>query len=144
MDGSALYDPSWHPITKLAWFVAMPPLGFVPGQKLEEALGELAGTAELRPAVLSLVSLAKHFDDVGMPEAAERLLSAARTMIPALELGRDDEAERARDERKKQTAVFQRFQGQAQAPSTAPRFGVPAKAGSIRVADLQSRGRRLA
>lgn len=143
MEGSALYDPSWHPISKLAWFVAMPPLGFVPRQKLEEALGELAGTAELRPAVLSVVSLAKHFDDVGMPEAAERLLAAARTMIPALELGRDDDAERARDERTKQAAVFQRFQGQAEG-ATAPRYGARGQAGSIKVAALQSLGRRLA
>lgn len=141
VDAPSRDEPEWHPISKLAWFVAYPPAGANFEPKLERALEELANTSELRPAVLSLVSLAKHLEETGEVTGAERILAAARRMIPALEAGRDAAAALAQDQRRAHTATFRRFRGEEESV-TAPRYGEPPTQGTFKVASVLGRGPR--
>jgi hypothetical protein len=116
--------------------------------RVASALEKLFEASELRSAVLTLVSLAKHFEDRGHVAVAEGLLNVAATATSALDAQGEESAQLSDELTAMTTAVFASFQAE-EVLKAAPvvrsaKYGRTAAPGTISVGSLNSLGRRRA
>jgi hypothetical protein len=132
---------SFHPIAKTVYLSLAPVdggkyvLGAGTRQRIISDLEALAGTPELRFAVISLVSLAKHLEDAGHKSAAEGVLEvAASATLSLVDLG-TMQREAAQEEREKTLTHFAAFCAR-EMTKVAPKQDAKPKPGSISLASL--------
>ena len=116
--------------------------------RVASALEKLFDSPDLRPAVLSLVSLAKHFDDRGHRAVAAGLLEVATTATMSLGTQGSEAAQLAHELGAMTTEVFASFRDEDVAKAApvvrSEKYGRTAEPGTISVSSLSSLGRRRA
>lgn len=112
-------------------------------EQVSRALMALFKSPELRPAVVTLISMAKGLEDNGSVKAADQLLRIAGTSTKALQSLGASAAKLAEDLGELTKARFAAFSGTSVARA-APKQGAAAEPGTVTVAALHAHKPRRA
>lgn len=120
-----------HPILEQAALSLDQQDGEFFADRAKAMLQKIEDGKELTDAVLSVVSLAKIFDDAGQVERADRLIDIACSVTDRLKDFGSNARKLAEDMTRMKTQRLRRFEGDA-GPKRAPRFGAKGNGVSLK------------